>query len=57
MMEIFFNLTKNTLVWRGYVGIYQDYPLQTQPSKQPIGDIPGYGIISSNILEVNTASW
>jgi hypothetical protein len=50
MMESF-NLAKNTLVWRGFVGISQDYPLKTRPSKQPTGDISGYGIILSNPLK------
>jgi hypothetical protein len=33
------------------VGISQDYPLETRPSKQPIGEIPGYQIIPSNPLK------
>jgi hypothetical protein len=28
-----FNLAKNTLEWREFVGISQDYPLKTQTSK------------------------
>jgi hypothetical protein len=46
-----FNLVKNTLVWRGFVGISRDYPLPTRPSKQPIRDFPGYGIIPSDPLK------
>jgi hypothetical protein len=30
--------------------IFQDYPLKIRPSKQSIGEILGYGIISSNPL-------
>jgi hypothetical protein len=51
-----FNLAKNTLVCREFVVIFRDYPLKTRPSKQPTGEIPGYGIIPSNTLEVNKAS-
>jgi hypothetical protein len=43
-----FIVAKITLVWWGFVGISRDYPLQTRPSKQPIGDFPGYGIIPSD---------
>jgi hypothetical protein len=41
----------------GIVGISRDYPLKTQTSKQPIGEIPGYEIILSHPLkyEVNKA--
>jgi hypothetical protein len=46
-----FNLAKNTLEWRGFVGISQDYPLKTWTSKQPIGEIPGFEIIPSYPLK------
>jgi hypothetical protein len=46
-----FNLAKNTLVLRGYVGIFRDYPLQTRLSKQPIGDFSRYGIIPFDPLK------
>jgi hypothetical protein len=42
-----FNLAKNTLEWRRFVGISWDYPLKTRTSKQPIGKIPGFEIILS----------
>jgi hypothetical protein len=42
-----FNLAKNTLEWRGFVGISRDYPLKTWTIKQPIGEIQEYKIISS----------
>jgi hypothetical protein len=46
-----FNLAKNTLEWRRFVGISQDYPLKTRTSKQPIGKISGYEIIPSHPLK------
>jgi hypothetical protein len=46
-----FNLAKNTLEWRGIVGISRDYLLKTRTSKQPIGEIPGYEIIPSHPLK------
>jgi hypothetical protein len=46
-----FNLAKNTIVWWGFMGISQDYPPKTRTSKQPIGEIPEYGIILSNPLK------
>jgi hypothetical protein len=33
------------------VGISRDYPLKTQTSKQPIGEIPEYEIIPSHPLK------
>jgi hypothetical protein len=51
----YLNLAKNTLVWRGFVGISRDYPLKTRHSKQPIEKNPGLEIIPSNTLEVNEA--
>jgi hypothetical protein len=33
------------------VGISRDYPLKTQTSKQPIGEVPGYEIIPSHPLK------
>jgi hypothetical protein len=48
-------VVKNTLVWRGFVGISRDYPLKTRHSKQPIEKNPGLEIIPSNTLEVNEA--
>jgi hypothetical protein len=33
------------------MGISRDYPLKTQTSKQPIGEIPGYEIIPSHPLK------
>jgi hypothetical protein len=45
---IVFNLAKNTLEWRGFVGIFRNYPLKTRSSKQAIGEIPGYELISSH---------
>jgi hypothetical protein len=33
------------------VGISRDYPLKTQTSKQPMGEILGYEIISSHPLK------
>jgi hypothetical protein len=32
-------------VWRGFVGISRDYPLQNRPSKQPIENFSEYEII------------
>jgi hypothetical protein len=46
-----FYLAKNTLEWRGFVGISRDYPLKIRTSKQPIGEIPGFEIISSHPLK------
>jgi hypothetical protein len=46
-----FNLAKNTLEWRGFVGISWNYPLKTRTSKQPIGEIPGYEIIPFHPLK------
>jgi hypothetical protein len=46
-----FNLAKNTLEWRGFVGISRDYPLKTRTSKQPIGEVLGYEIILSHSLK------
>jgi hypothetical protein len=46
-----FNLAKNTLEWRGFVGISRDYPLKTRTSKQPTGKIPGYELIPSHQLK------
>jgi hypothetical protein len=42
-----FNLAKNTLEWRGFVGISRDYPLKTRTSKQSTGEISGYELIPS----------
>jgi hypothetical protein len=44
----YLNLAKNTLVWRGFVGISRDYPLKTWTSKQPNWDFLGSGIIPSD---------
>jgi hypothetical protein len=38
-------------MWRGFVGISRDYPLQIRPSKQPVEKILGYGIIPFNPLK------
>jgi hypothetical protein len=46
-----FNLAKNTLEWRRFVGISRNYPLKTRSSKQPTGEIPGYEIIPSHPLK------
>jgi hypothetical protein len=46
-----FHLAKNTLEWRGFVGISRDYPLKTRTSKQPIEEILGYEIIPSHPLK------
>jgi hypothetical protein len=46
-----FNLAKNTLEWREFVGIFRDYPLKTRTSKQPNGEIPGYKLIPSHPLK------
>jgi hypothetical protein len=46
-----FNLIKNTLEWRGFVGISRNYPLKTRTSKQPIGEVSGYEIIPSHPLK------
>jgi hypothetical protein len=46
-----FNLAKNTLEWRGFVGISRDYPLKTRTSKQPTGEISGFKIIPSHPLK------
>jgi hypothetical protein len=54
-----FSLAKNTLEWRGFVGISRNYPLKTRTNKQPMREIPGYKIIPSHplkYLEVNKAS-
>jgi hypothetical protein len=51
MIGSFLILPKNTLVSRGFTGISQNYPLQTRPSKHPIGEILGYKIICSNPLK------
>jgi hypothetical protein len=48
---IVFNLAKNTLEWREFMGISRDYPLKTRTSKQPIEEIPGYKIIPSHPLK------
>jgi hypothetical protein len=45
-----FYLAKNTLEWRGFVGISRDYLLKTWTSKQTIGEILGYEIIPSHPL-------
>jgi hypothetical protein len=42
-----FNLAKNTLEWRGFVGISRDYPLKTRTSKQSTREISGYELIPS----------
>jgi hypothetical protein len=47
----FFYLAKNTLEWRGFVGISRDYPLKTRTSKQPIREIPGFEIIPYHPLK------
>jgi hypothetical protein len=46
-----FNLAKNTVEWRGFVGISRDYPLKIRTSKQPIRKIPGFEIIPSHLLK------
>jgi hypothetical protein len=46
-----FNLAKNTLEWRGFVGISRDHPLKTRTSKQPIEEVLGYEIIISHPLK------
>jgi hypothetical protein len=46
-----FILAKNTLEWRGFVGISRDYPLKTPTSKQSIRKILRYEIISSHPLK------
>jgi hypothetical protein len=50
-----FNLAKNTLEWRGCVGISWNYPRKPRTSKQPIGKIPGYEIIRSHPLKYPTS--
>jgi hypothetical protein len=49
-MESFY-LAKNTLEWRGFMGISRDYPLKTRNSKQPIGKIPRFKIIPFHPLK------
>jgi hypothetical protein len=46
-----FNLAKNTLELRRFEGIFRDYFLKTQISKQPIEEIPEYKIIPSHPLK------
>jgi hypothetical protein len=46
-----FYMDKNAPLWRGFVEIFRDYPLQIHRSKLTSGDFPGLRIIPSHPLK------